>query len=747
MAQFNADIALRLKTEALDKQLKQIENKIGGLASQKQNTRGLVQQYNLVNQKLEKATKEVVKRGLAEKTNTRELKNQSRELAKQQAQRQKQRRQRTESLALGAGFPLLFGGGAGAVAGGLLGAGLQQNGGFGLQVLFSAIGTAVDAFAQDVAKTGQALNSTGGAFDLLTEKSLFSSKETQLLAENLAELGQVEELAALATEELVGIIGNKGVESLQTLGDTTDETTRLWAQLTLQLQALISGPLNGFLSLVNQFLGSIVNPARFRSLVEENQAAQEYFDSIVEKRNKRGRIIQEGVSKADARAATLEKFPPVVTAQIPVTAQDRKRFAPPKTSTAAADKAARDEERLQKRLAQLRAETALIKDQTALIEEQTAAKIEGNRLTQIDVEALVKSVELDARRLRTLIGVTDERERAAINAKFEAEQTKLVTQAVADQEIVRAALNEQIDQSVIGFQNEVALIGQTTQKAKDLLKIEQDIAKLRKDNPFITDEQISKYRQAAQAATDAREEQRKYNELLKKAQGYATPLVNSLVSGLREVAAGTKTAAEAFADFLNTIADQLAQTAAQMIAQYIALGIARMFAMGQQPSGGLPFGGGSDLGIASGGGFGAGFFGLAKGGTATGGQPYIVGEEGPELFIPGVTGTVTNNDQFEAARDAMGGGGGSSEAFSENAGALAVASSYTRERVMERENNERSTSSGTMLVETQVINNVEYVSKEQLEVATAASAQKARAQVFSDMRNRPATRRQLGLNS
>jgi hypothetical protein len=138
----------------------------------------------------------------------------------------------------------------------------------------------------------------------------------------------------------------------------------------------------------------------------------------------------------------------------------------------------------------------------------------------------------------------------------------------------------------------------------------------------------------------------------------------------------------------------------------------------------------------------------AEGGPVTGNQPYVVGEKGPELFIPGVTGTVTNNDQFEAARDAMsGGGGGSSAAFSENTDALAVSNSYTRERVLERESNERSTSSGTMLVETQVINNVEYVSKDQLEVATAASAKKARAQVFSDMRNRPATRRQLGLNS
>ena len=42
--------------------------------------------------------------------------------------------------------------------------------------------------------------------------------------------------------------------------------------------------------------------------------------------------------------------------------------------------------------------------------------------------------------------------------------------------------------------------------------------------------------------------------------------------------------------------------------------------------------------------------GLARGGVATGGRPYVVGEKGPELFIPGQTGRVIPNNQ-------MGGGG------------------------------------------------------------------------------------------
>ncbi len=44
--------------------------------------------------------------------------------------------------------------------------------------------------------------------------------------------------------------------------------------------------------------------------------------------------------------------------------------------------------------------------------------------------------------------------------------------------------------------------------------------------------------------------------------------------------------------------------------------------------------------------------GLAKGGPAQGGKPYIVGEEGPELFVPNTSGTVIPNGT------AIGGGGG-----------------------------------------------------------------------------------------
>src|SRR5262249_44745136 len=44
---------------------------------------------------------------------------------------------------------------------------------------------------------------------------------------------------------------------------------------------------------------------------------------------------------------------------------------------------------------------------------------------------------------------------------------------------------------------------------------------------------------------------------------------------------------------------------------------------------------------------GAGLFGLAKGGPARGGRPYIVGERGPELFVPKRDGVVIPNHMLQ----------------------------------------------------------------------------------------------------
>ena len=114
---------------------------------------------------------------------------------------------------------------------------------------------------------------------------------------------------------------------------------------------------------------------------------------------------------------------------------------------------------------------------------------------------------------------------------------------------------------------------------------------------------------------------------------------------------GTLTAREALAGFFESIASSFADMAAQILTEYIKLqiiGVISKFFPGPGPIGGTDFsgafGGGGGLGssqFVAGNSFG-GF--LASGGPAMAGTPYIVGEKGPELFMPGRSGTVIPNN-------------------------------------------------------------------------------------------------------
>jgi hypothetical protein len=60
--------------------------------------------------------------------------------------------------------------------------------------------------------------------------------------------------------------------------------------------------------------------------------------------------------------------------------------------------------------------------------------------------------------------------------------------------------------------------------------------------------------------------------------------------------------------------------------------------------------------------------GRALGGPVTGGTPYIVGENGPELFVPGASGTIVPNDVLAGSASRAGGGGGNTYAINVQAG-------------------------------------------------------------------------------
>jgi hypothetical protein len=164
------------------------------------------------------------------------------ELAKQQKlESTKKAGKQLEGLAIGGAFPLLFGGGLGAVAGGALG-GLNTNNPI-FSVFTSSIGQMLDKFAAAAQETGKSLRDPITNFQKLADAGLFASKSQETYIKRLIEVGRITEATAVIQGEMVKKIGVGGVNDLSRLGDSSDKLAKAWAELNLQMQAAVAGPL------------------------------------------------------------------------------------------------------------------------------------------------------------------------------------------------------------------------------------------------------------------------------------------------------------------------------------------------------------------------------------------------------------------------------------------------------------------------------------------------------------------------
>ena len=206
---------------------------------------------------------------------------------------------------------------------------------------------------------------------------------------------------------------------------------------------------------------------------------------------------------------------------------------------------------------------------------------------------------------------------------------------------------------------------------------------------------------------------------------------NAFAQSFQGLISGTMTAKEALGSFFKSVADMFLEMAAQIIAKQITMIILQTILTALGGATGGTQSAGSAAGAKAFGGSGPKFnpgafsmpklAGRAAGGPVTGQQPYMVGERGPELFVPGTGGSVVNNNDL---RSAMGGGSNGSKAPVLN-----------------------------MKFETTSINGVEYVSRDQLESAMAVTrrqaandgASRGMNMTLDKIQNSPSTRARVGI--
>ncbi len=530
---------------------------------------------------------------------------------------------RLGDVALGAGFPLLFGGGPGSVLGGAAGGAL--GGGLAGQIALSALGQQLDKFGADAIKTGQALNSVSGALGLARDKSLFSTEAIEKRAAELEEQGKIEELSTLITKEFVQKIGNDGVKALQEVGAETDKTTRLWGDLSLQLQVLIAGPLKDFLVLINSTLGAVTTSGRFKVLESEltGKALASFQSDVAARKKANLAATSSGVSGASGMmssmgtrggvgslsTADMKEFVNKYSSSIEVTTKipDLGGFDDPKPDNQA-KKAARRLKASQERIRLLEIEAAKIKDITQFKNRIAQAELDGDKQLIVRIKLEQKIVEINAKKnvaMEKLVGrdlplEQQLREQIAITAGMEAREAEAKAEAVRKLTVI--------------------------QKEEDQRHMDA----------------IKKHI----------EEQYKLNTAVQQQLALADGISNIMGQGMTQAFDSLLDGADNWGNALQEIASNvLRDIAKQLIQIYIieqAIGFMKTLMTPFDVSTPLGAGGGQ---VGKFGTFGPnyGIAQRAKGGPVSGNQPYLVGERGPELFVPGAQGNIVPNH-------AMGGG-------------------------------------------------------------------------------------------
>jgi phage-related minor tail protein len=193
------------------------------------------------------------------------------------------------------------------------------------------------------------------------------------------------------------------------------------------------------------------------------------------------------------------------------------------------------------------------------------------------------------------------------------------------------------------------------------------------------------------------------------------------------------TAKEALGSFFKSVADMFLEMATQIIAKQITMIILQTIlkALGGAPGGGAGLSSGFDAGNASAlptdsAGWNQSFAtklpGRAMGGPVSSQQPYMVGERGPELFVPGTGGSVMSNSDLRSAMNGNGGGGNGAPVLN-------------------------------MSFQSTTINGTEYVSRDQLEQAMAETrrnasrdgAKRGMTMTLDKLQQSPSTRSRVGM--
>lgn len=290
-----------------------------------------------------------------------------------------------------------------------------------------------------------------------------------------------------------------------------------------------------------------------------------------------------------------------------------------------------------------------------------------------------------------------------------------------------------VDELLSKSQYELELARQKDPLKRAELQIDQElksdaIAKLN-----LTEAQLKALRETLMATEKLKIETSQVDDIF---ANIANTTASAFGSAIDAITDRTKSLGESLGD----IGSQIMKTIAKMLIIY-SIG---------QALGAL--GGGNKTGFFSTLAQGFGYKPRANGGPVLSGMPYLVGENGPELFVPGRTGNIVRADQTEAlmaSRAALNSGGSTSaDVFTANREAMSASASLSRERYVERVLT--SGASATEIKYSRVgSGDLPFVTEADMLQATRLAAQEGarlgQQRTIAALRNNPGTRRAVGV--
>jgi len=288
---------------------------------------------------------------------------------------------------------------------------------------------------------------------------------------------------------------------------------------------------------------------------------------------------------------------------------------------------------------------------------------------------------------------------------------------------------EAANKIITGVVNQIAVEEQVTEKGKAQVLLEQEIAKLKKDGVFTTDEQVNAYKKANAELDKTKEKV----AAIKQQQ----EMLDGLYAGIAgTIAGGVGGAIDAISGNVDNLGETLQSLASDILK---AVGKMLIFYALAQAFGAL--GGNDGVGVFS-------FLAKAFGGGRASGGPvapntnYIVGENGPELLSLGSSGgkVYSNSDsKMQSAMSRYSRGARGEGVIAGNGG--------------DTEGGTATAADGPMVVDVRYsverINDVEYVTASQFQAGMLQAAQQGAAQgeqrTLRRLQQSPSTRKRVGV--